>query len=202
MSQVEHQEESPGPDTKQHDPFEYSTRLEFLYRIVTDSQETIRFLDTKAAFCVTLLTAMMAAAFGPLAQTHRFHQVHVVALSVFAAATLVTLALCLKVIFPTVHLQGTFSATGPASPTFFLPHKKSRYRIVQNIWNASEYPLSIPHDQYLRSVVEARDIDLVHSMCDEVITVSVLRQVKSDRLRAAITGLMLAVFLFFVQLVL
>lgn len=201
MSEVDQQPDS-GSSAQRNEPFEYSTRLEFLYRIVTDSQETIRFLDTKAAFCVTLLTAMMAAAFGPLAQMHRFHQVHAVALGVFAATTLLTLALCLKVIFPTVHLQGTFSATGPASPTFFLPHKRSRYRIVRSVWNAGEYPLSIPHDQYQASVVGAHDIDLVHSMCDEVITVSVLRQVKSDRLRAAILGLMLAVFFFFIQLVL
>jgi hypothetical protein len=200
MSEVEQRETPSESRVETVDPFKYSTRLEFLYRIVNDSQETIRFLDTKAAFCVTLLTAMMAAAFGPLAQAHRMHSLHSTVLGLFAAATLVTLALCLKVIFPTVHLQGTFSATGPASPTFFLPHKHSRLRILKNVWNAGEYPLGIPHDQYQSSVVNAGDIDLVHSLCDEVITVSVLRQVKSDRLRAAITGLMTAVFFFFLQL--
>jgi hypothetical protein len=202
MSQLDQQESAPGSSEERNAPFEYSTRLEFLYRIVSDSQETIRFLDTKAAFCVTLLTAMMAAAFGPLAQTHRFHLAHAIALGVFTAATLLTLGLCLKVIFPTVHLQGAFSATGPASPAFFLPHKHSRYRVLRSVWNAGEYPLNVAHDQYQASVVNARDIDLVHSMCDEVITVSVLRQVKADRLRAAITGLSLAVVCFFVQLVL
>jgi hypothetical protein len=202
MSQVNQQEPAAEPAVQQIDRFEYSTRLEFLYRIIFDSQETIRFLDTKAAFCVTLLTAMMAAAFGPLAQHHRYHQVHAVALGIFALTIFLTLALCLKVIFPTVHLQGAFSATGPASPTFYLPHRHSRLRILHSVWNASEYPLSIPHDVYQSSVVNARDLDLVHSLCDEVITVSVLRQVKADRLRAAILGLALAVFFFFVQLVL
>jgi hypothetical protein len=202
MSQVDGQDSPSGSEGQRNDPFEYSTRLEFLYRIVVDSQETIRFLDTKAAFCVTLLTAMMAAAFGPLAQTHRFHQAHVIALGVFAFTTLLTLALCLKVIFPTVHLQGTFSATGPASPTFFLPHKPDPHRVFKSVWYVGSYPLNVPHDEYLRSVVNARDIELVHSMCDEVITVSTLRQVKSDRLRAAILGLTCTVVFFFVQLVL
>lgn len=202
MSEVEQRETPSGSSVETTDPFKYSTRLEFLYRIITDSQETIRFLDTKAAFCVTLLTAMMAAAFGPLAQVHRINPLHSVVLGLFAASTLLTLALCLKVIFPTVHLQGTFSAGGPASPAFFLPHKHSRFRILRNVWNANQFPLGVPHDEYQNSVVNAQDIDLVHSLCDEVITVSVLRQVKSDRLRAAILGLMAAIFFFFLQLML
>jgi hypothetical protein len=202
MSSVDQLDATPEHTAEHKDPFEYSTRLEFLYRIVSDSQETIRFLDTKAAFCVTLLTAMMAAAFGPLSRPHVFHTAHLFALGLFAATIFLTLALCLKVIFPTVHLQGTFSATGPSSPTFFLPHKADPYRILNSVWNASGYPLSISHDKYQASVVNARDIDLVHSLCDEVITVSALRQVKSDRLRAAILGLTLAVVFFFVQLIL
>ena len=41
---------------------EYGSRLEFLYKAVEDTQNTIRFLDTKAAFCVTLLSGMAAVA--------------------------------------------------------------------------------------------------------------------------------------------
>ena len=39
---------------------EYSERLTFLYKIVEDTQNTVRFLDTKAAFCVTLFSGMGA----------------------------------------------------------------------------------------------------------------------------------------------
>ena len=35
---------------------EHSSRLEFLYKAVEDTQNTIRFIDTKAAFFVTLLS--------------------------------------------------------------------------------------------------------------------------------------------------
>jgi hypothetical protein len=196
--------EDPARTQREEDlkPFEYTTRLDFLYRSVSDAQETIRFLDTKAAFCVTLLSAMMAAAFTSVAQNHHPHSLHWMALAIFAVTTLLTLALCLKVIFPTIHSQGAFSATGLASPAFFLPHKKSRHRLLKSLWNTTSYPLGVTHDEHRESVVNASDMDLVHSMCDEVITVSVLRQVKSDRLRLAIVGLMLAVFFFFVQLIL
>jgi hypothetical protein len=68
------------------------------------------------------------------------------------------------------------------------------------LWNTSESPLNTSAEEYRDSVVAARDTDLVHSMCDEVIVVSVIRQVKYDRLRAAIMGLIVTVLLFFGQL--
>lgn len=179
---------------------EHSSRLEFLYRIVADAQETIRFLDTKAGFCVTLLTAMMAAAFGPLARTSHHGQLHTIALGVFAVATLLTLAMCLRVIFPTIHLQGTFSATGSASPAFFLPH--GARKPLQSVWTSNSYPLGVTHDDYTASVIAAGDMDLIRSMCDEVVIVSAIRQLKSDRLHAAILGLSLVIGFFFVQLML
>jgi exopolysaccharide biosynthesis predicted pyruvyltransferase EpsI len=49
-------------------------------------------------------------------------------------------------------------------------------------------------------VLNAGDADLVRSMCDEVIIVSAIRQLKSDRLHAAILSLVMAIVLFFVQL--
>ena len=49
-------------------------------------------------------------------------------------------------------------------------------------------------------MLRASDAELVRSMCDEVIIVSAIRQLKSDRLHAAILSLVLAIGLFFVQL--
>jgi hypothetical protein len=179
---------------------EHDSRLAFLYNVVRDSQETIHFLDTKAAFCVTLLTAMMAATFGPLShQAHTGH-IHRAALAVFAVATVLTLAFCLRVIFPTIQLQGTFSKTGAASPAFFLPHRKGR-NFMQSVWGAGTNPLAISHEDYTAEVLRADDSDLVRSMCDEVIIVSAIRQLKSDRLHAAILSLFVAIFCFFAQLV-
>jgi hypothetical protein len=62
------------------------------------------------------------------------------------------------------------------------------------------YPLGISHDEYTNSVLSSDDADLVRSMCDEAIIVSAIRQLKSDRLHAAILSLFVAIALFFVQL--
>jgi hypothetical protein len=179
---------------------EHESRLQFLYNVVTDTQETIRFLDTKAGFCVTLLTAMMAVSFGPLSHGLHGGRAHHTLQGIFALSTVFTLAMCLRVIFPTIHLQGKFSSSGPVSPAFFLPHKRNR-SVVKAIWAAGANPLAISHDDYLADVLKSNDVDLVRSMCDEVIVVSAIRQLKADRLHVAIVSLFLVVTLFFAQLV-
>ncbi len=180
--------------------YQYTSRLEFLYKVVEDTQNTIRFLDTKAAFCVTLMTAMMAAAFQFSSAHHRFPHAHFFLLGVFAAITLVCLSICVRVIFPTVHLQGRFSGSSPAGPAFFLVPKQQRHRLRDTLGNQPPEGLETTHATYLASVMAASDADLLSSMCDEVVTISFLRQVKSDRLHLAIQVLSLTVIAFFIQL--
>lgn len=180
---------------------EADNRLEFLHHLISDTQENIRFLDTKAGFCVTLLTAMMAAGFSSLGPAHQRTPLHITLQGAFALVTLLTLIICIRVIFPTIHLQGTFSAKGPASPVFFLPHNPKRNQ-WRSIFDSSTNPLGITHDEFSASVLAASDADLIQSLCDDVIIVSAIRQVKSDRLHAAIIGLSLTIVLFFLQLIL
>ena len=78
---------------------EYSSRLEFLYKSVEDTQGTIRFLDTKAAFCVTLLSGMVA---GVLQKGHGGHGP---LFALFIAAVALTLLFCMRVIFPVIKPQ-------------------------------------------------------------------------------------------------
>jgi hypothetical protein len=179
---------------------DFTSRLFFLYNVVMDVQGTIRFLDTKAAFCVTLLTAMMAAAFQFSSTHHRFPHAHLFLLVIFALFTLLCLSVCVRVIFPTVHMQGSLSAGGPAEPAFFLVPKSQRHRLRDTLANRPPEGLEATHAAYLACMMAASDADLVRSMCDEVVTISFLRQVKSDRLHLAIQILSLTALAFFIQL--
>jgi hypothetical protein len=178
--------------------FEHASRLEFLFKVVEDTQNTIRFLDTKAAFCVTLLTAMMVASLqfsGP--RRHHFPHAHLFLAGVFACFALLCLSICVRVIFPTVHLQGGLSTAGP---TFFLLPRQERHRLRDTLGNRPPSGLETIKASYTASVLAASNLDLVHSMCDEVVTISFLRQVKSDRLHHAIQVLFLTILAFFLQL--
>jgi hypothetical protein len=180
--------------------FDFTSKLWFLYNVITDVQGTIRFLDTKAAFCVTLLTAMTAAAFQFSSPVHHFPQAHLVFLGVFGVLALVCLSICVRVIFPTVHLQGSFSAAGVTEPPFFLVPKRKRHSFRDTLGNRPPQGLEATHATYLADMMAASDADLVRSLCDEAVTISFLRQVKSDRLHLAIQVLSVTVVAFFLQL--
>jgi hypothetical protein len=168
-------------------------RLYFLYKVIEDTQATIRFLDTKAAFCVTLVSGMAAVGLQkPLhhEQTMREH----VLVSIFLAVVILTLLVCLRVIFPTIKPSGSFGA--PAEPKFYIGHNKAHHWIKHTMSNRIDNILSETHDSYFPAVNTAEDADLLASLVDTVLMTALIRQVKSDRLHTALFLLMGSVFLF------
>ncbi len=126
---------------------EHSSRLEFLYKAVEDTQNTIRFIDTKAAFCVTLLSGMAAG----VLQGHRAPHTDVqkALLAVFIAAVALSLLVCLRVIFPVIKPHSDHSAAYVADDPEVLHQPPSLA------------PLASPHAQQLgrgRAVREPRQL--------------------------------------------
>ena len=168
------------------------SRLTFLYRVVEDTQGTIRFLDTKAAFCVPLLSAMVAGALQrpSVDVTHHDHALFVA----FMIGTTLTLLVCMRVIFPTIKPSN--SLFGSRGPKFYVGHNKAHHWILHTIRDNVGDVLSETHDSYVAVMKAADDNDLLNSMCDEVLMVALIRQVKSDRLHTALFCLTGTVFLF------
>src|ERR1700735_3424554 len=92
-----------GDDFRREPDTDFNNRLQFLYRMTEDTQGTIRFLDTKAAFCVTLLSGMAAVA---LQRPHKLTTSYHVLLPCFLAVTIISLVVCMRVIFPTIRPSG------------------------------------------------------------------------------------------------
>lgn len=169
---------------------EYSSRLEFLYRSVEDTQNTIRFIDTKAAFCVTLLSGMVAG----VLQSHARHGTLFLA---FMAAVGLSLMVCLRVIFPVIKPHKAVAAT-PAKrlPKFFVSHQPAHHWLRHTFSNSVDGVLCEDHDSYTAAVRDATDDDMLTAMCDEVLMVSLIRQIKTDRLHTAMYALLGTVALF------
>ncbi|MES2390168.1 MAG: hypothetical protein V4555_00905 [Acidobacteriota bacterium] len=174
---------------------EYNTRLEFLYRVVEDTQNTIRFIDTKAAFCVTLLSGMAAVVL------QKVHAGRASAFSVlfmaFIAATAISLVVCLRVIFPVVKApKGVAANSGKRVPKFYIHQHLSHHWMRHMVRDSAGEVLSEDHASYTAMMVHATDEDLLCAMCDEVLMISLIRQMKSDRLHTAMFSLLATVALF------
>src|SRR5271170_6829439 len=161
---------------------EFSSRLEFLYRAVEDTQQTIRFIDTKAAFCVTLLSGMVAGTL-QLSSTAHHSATHDVLMVVFLAAVGLSLLICMRVIFPVIKPPSAPPhSSGRAIPKFFIHQHKGHHWLRHTFSNSVRNVLVEDHASYTGSLTAATDADLVTAMCDELLMVSLIRQIKSDRL--------------------
>lgn len=183
---AEHPAEAPY-----HQPEELENRLHFLFQIIEDTQETVRFLDTKAAFCVTLLSGMAAIAI----QHHGERQaLHFILFAVFMSAEVCSILVCLRVIFPTI--RPNISDSPPAKPRFYVGHNKAHHWVLHTISNPSDNILSESKASYVKSMEHATDEHLLSSLCETVLTLAYIRQIKSDRLHAAMFCLIASVFAF------
>ena len=175
--------------------FELSSRLQFLYNAVEDTQNTIRFIDTKAAFCVTLLSGMTA---GALQVTHSRHPIlHDIVFIVFLCAVGLCLLICMRVIFPVIKPHSAPSPhPGRPLPKFFIHQSRSHHWLRHTFSNTVDDVLCDDHNSYTAAVTASSDEDLVTAMCDELLMVSLIRQIKSDRLHTAMYSLVLGIVLF------
>ena len=174
---------------------EHSSRLEFLYKAVEDTQNTIRFIDTKAAFCVTLLSGMAAG----VLQGHRAPHTDAqkALLAVFIAAVALSLLVCLRVIFPVIKPHSDHSLhTERTIPKFFISHHRSHHWLRHTFSSSVADVLSESRGSYTAALTGAEDQDLLIAMCDEVVMISLIRQIKSDRLHAAMYSLAATIAVF------
>lgn len=174
-----------------HHAEDFYNRIYFLYQIIEDTQETVRFLDTKAGFCVTLLSGMAAVS---IQHPGSKPAVHIVLFALFMAVEVCSILVCLRVIFPTVKPHINNGA--PAKPRFYIAHNKAHHWVKHTIANPSDNILSESKITYFESLKQATDEDLMSSLADTVLTLAFVRQIKSDRLHAAMFCLIASVFLF------
>jgi hypothetical protein len=174
---------------------EHSSRLEFLYKAVEDTQNTIRFIDTKAAFCVTLLSGMAAGVLQGHREPHTDMQKAL--LAVFLLAVAFSLLVCLRVIFPVIKPHSDHSLhTTRTIPKFFISHHPSHHWIRHTLSSSVDDVLCEDRGSYTAALSGAEDQDLLLAMCDEVLMISLIRQIKSDRLHAAMYSLAGTIVLF------
>jgi hypothetical protein len=173
---------------------EFSERLTFLYKVVEDTQNTVRFLDTKAAFCVTLFSGMAA---GALQHHTTDTPVHRALFAAFLIAVVMGLLICMRVIFPVIKpLKSPPADHGRPLPKFFVHSHKEHHWVRHTFSNSVENVLCENHDTYTATMFHSEDRDLLLTMCDEALMISLVRQIKSDRLHTAMYFLAFGVLVF------
>jgi hypothetical protein len=176
-----------------------SHTLTFLYKIVDDNQETIRFLDTKAGFGIAVLGAIVGKVLFDQDQLTAFksHGPMVLALSVaFALVVVLSAFLGFKTVHPTINPAQNVSFPDDLEPKFFI-YKFSCCRFLRLFSNSKKFAtLETTHTAYCAALRESTPEKLESIVAAEVLKLSFIRQMKMDRLRAFAWALIVTVILF------
>lgn len=173
--------------------------LTFLYKIIDDNQATIRFLDTKAGFGIAVLGAIVGKVL--LDQDQLFalksHGPLIVMLSsIFGLSVILAATLGFRTVFPTVNPAQNVSFPDDLEPRFFIS-RFSRRRLLRLFSSNKKFAtLETTHTAYCTALREASAERLESIVAAEVLKLSFIRQLKTDRLGAFAKMLVLTVILF------
>jgi hypothetical protein len=161
-------------------------KLAFLYKIIDDNQATIRFLDTKAAFGIALLGAIIGKVLDreQLTAFGNHGVLILLAAIVFGCLIIISAALGFRTVFPTVNPAKNVSFPDNLEPKFFIA-KFNPNRFFRYFSSSEKFAmLETKHVDYCNALEKANMEDLVKIAAAEVLKLSFIRQLKTDRLSA------------------
>jgi hypothetical protein len=171
---------------------------DFLYKIIDDSQGTIRALDTKAGLGIVVLGAMISkmldqdqvkliAAGGKLT---------VVLGVLFAVSWIGAAILAFKTVFPMINPAENVELPASLRPPFFLAKLSHSGFLRHFSGNKNFARLAETHASY-SSALQAASVDVIEAVAvAEVLKLSFIRQMKTDRLGLFAKTLVVAVIAF------
>jgi hypothetical protein len=174
--------------------------LTFLYKIIDDNQATIRFLDTKAAFGIAILGAVANKLLEPDQIRASSSHGAVVDILWVALILLVILSAFLgfRTIFPVINPAANVSLPDKLEPKFFISEFGRRGILRLFSSHKRHSTLKTTHAEYSAAVEGATIGELQAVTAAEVLKLSFIRQLKTDRLqwftRAMIATVILFVF--------
>jgi hypothetical protein len=173
--------------------------LTFLFKIIDDNQSTIRSLDTKAAFGIAILGAIASKLVDPdQLGAFRSHGYFIGGVAgTLIALVILSAFLGFRTIFPVINPAANVSLPPDLEPKFFITEfgRKSILRLFSS--SKSFSTLRTTYAQYSAALEKATDQELEAVTAGEVLKLSFIRQLKTDRLQW-FTRTLIATVIFFV----
>lgn len=161
-------------------------KLAFLYKIIDDNQATIRFLDTKAAFGIALLGAMIGKVLDReqlIAFVNHGALIFLIFIA-FAVLIIISAVIGFRTVFPTVNPKDNVSFPDNLEPKFFIAKFKPNRFLRYFSSNKRFAMLETTHSAYCDALGQANVENLMKIAAAEVLKLSFIRQLKTDRLTA------------------
>jgi|WetSurMetagenome_2_1015567.scaffolds.fasta_scaffold193351_2 hypothetical protein len=168
-------------------------KIEFLYQSISDTQDIIKFLETKTAFA-TSITGLIIVTFCSTFETvlkHLNDLNFLFWLLFIIVGLLIIICIWIAVISiksvsdPKTNIK--IKDEDLSELEFFL--SKNEYKKQKNafpFYNSKHFKLTKSYDSYLKTLSESDDEELIRVLSFELLKVSFIRNLKNDRFKVLI----------------
>jgi hypothetical protein len=178
-------------------------RVNFLSSAIADTQELIRFIDTKSTVVISILGAYIVAYFSVLdkivANFSLYGNGFIISLIVFLIFLILTILITVRIIKPTnnplENIKLGRNTDIPSLKFYVSPNDYSKDDFFA-FYNSKKFKLPKTLEEYLS---ELNETEIIASLSFELLKVSYIRNVKSDRFNTLMWFLFFTTISFFIS---
>jgi hypothetical protein len=183
-------------------------KIAYLIAAITDTQELIRFIDTKSAAVVSVLGAYIVGFFTTLEKTvkywNQFPCVFWMFWVLFLASLILSITITVRIIRPTFNPTDNIKMDGESLPElpFFLGPNDYGNDSLWLMTNSSAYKLKQDYKSFKQSVSTSDSNKIVESLSFELLKISFIRNIKNDRFNRLLwflLGVTITFFIFYIS---
>ena len=184
-------------------------KIEFLYHAIDDAQELIKFIDSKTAFIIGILGAFFVSIFAALEDLIRYSSKYSSLFWILVALFIILITICVvitkQIIRPLKDPSKNIIFGEESIPSllyYIAPNNYQCENIAKNFRNHYKYKLTTKLPEFLATISTATDTDLIKCLSYELLKVSYIRNLKSDRFNGLVNSLIITTALFLIVVVL
>jgi hypothetical protein len=181
-------------------------KIEFLYSAISDSQELIKFIDTKTAVAITVIGSIVVGLFTSLENILKYFSLYSCWFHFTFFLLIIFLTVCIwiisRIIKPTNNPKDNLQVdlARKFKMNFFIPVNK--YQLGFPFYNSDKHKLSENLDDYITAVNSLTNLEIIEVLALELFKISFIRNIKNDRFNHLIKFLILTTLIFIIEYVL
>ena len=176
---------------------ESNKRIEYLYNAIKETQDLIKFTESKIAFIIGLLSAYFALILLTAETIIKYYIEFSWLLLIIYFLTLISLVICvwitIRIIFPIKDPQHTIDIIADEFPKTKFYLAPNRYKtIFYPFVNSPRDRLTISFNNYLSQIKNMDEDELIKVLSFELMKISFIRNIKNDRLKWLVVFLVIS----------
>lgn len=185
-------------------------KINYLVSGINDAQSLITFMDTKAAFIMTIIAAYMIKTYSMVdVIIKNYSHIYIynwILILIFMSCLILCVIVIIRIIKPTNNPQSNVTFNGESLPKlkFFLDGMEySDYKWLSIFMNRKADKLSASFPEYKKTLSETNEQDIIDSLIFELQKISYIRNIKIKRFYSLLSLFIFTsvVFLIFIVLI-